>query len=50
MFVDGTLHITIIEINVYGVGIPEDRFQKSGEPFYSNNEKDFRLDASTELE
>ncbi len=51
MFAGGTLHITIrpdgdwIEMNVidYGVGIPEDRFQKLGEPFYSNNEKGFGL-------
>lgn len=47
MFAGGTLNITIrpdgdrIEMNVidYGVGIPEDRFQKLDEPFYSNNEK-----------
>ncbi|MFC6041086.1 ATP-binding protein [Paenisporosarcina macmurdoensis] len=27
----------------YGVGIPEDHFQKLGEPFYSNNDKGFGL-------
>lgn len=47
----GTLKIGIkldggmIEINVidYGVGIPEERYQKLGEPFYSNKEKGFGL-------
>ncbi len=35
----------IIEMNVidYGVGIPEERFQKLGDPFYSNKEKGFGL-------
>ncbi len=47
----GTLKIAIqldgdrIKMNVidYGVGIPEDRHQKLGEPFYSNKEKEFGL-------
>nr|WP_255421023.1 ATP-binding protein [Paenisporosarcina sp. OV554] len=47
----GTLKIGIklddsmIEMNVidYGVGIPEERYQKLGEPFYSNKEKGFGL-------
>ena len=47
----GTLHIgtkpdgDMIEMNVtdFGVGIPEDRFQNLGEPFYSNKEKGFGL-------
>jgi signal transduction histidine kinase len=45
MFAGGTLNITIrlegnrIEMNVidYGVGFPEDRFQKLGEPSYVQN-------------
>jgi C4-dicarboxylate-specific signal transduction histidine kinase len=35
----------MIEMNIidYGVGIQEERYQKLGEPFYSNKEKGFGL-------
>lgn len=51
MFAGVTLHIAIrpeddrIALNGIDccVAIPEDHFQKLGEPFYSNNEKGFGL-------